>query len=221
MTCKVCSLASGSCHLLFLSLECPCPIYIYIYIFHSITFFSSNITVSVRLHLYSFTAISNYHNLAAQNNITFLLHTFVGQKLRVAWLLSLFWFHQAQLKVSASMDNYLQSLGIICFQHDSVQFSRSVVSNSLWPHGLQHSRPLCPSPTPRIYSNLCPLSQWCHPTISSRLQSFPASGSFQMSQFFTSGGQSIGVSASGSALPMNIQDCSPLWRRKWQPTPVF
>ena len=83
--------------------------------------------------------------------------------------------------------------------------------------GLHHSRPPCPSPTPRVYSNSCPSSQWCHPTISSsvvpfssHLQSFPASGSFQMSQFFTSGGQSIGVSASASALPMIIQDRFPL-----------
>ena len=81
----------------------------------------------------------------------------------------------------------------------SVQFSCSVVSNSLWPHGLQHARPPCPSPTPGAYSNSCPLSQWCHPTtsssvvpFSSHLQSFPTSGSFQMSQFFESGGQSIG-----------------------------
>ena len=92
----------------------------------------------------------------------------------------------------------------------SVQLSHSVVSNSLQPHGLQHARPPCPSPTPEVYSNSCPLSQWCHPTISSSvvpflscLQSFPASGSFQMSQFFASGGQSIGVSASTSVLPMN------------------
>ena len=84
------------------------------------------------------------------------------------------------------------------------------MSNSLWPHGLQHTRPPCPSSTPRVYTNSCPLSQWCHPTISSSvipfsssLQSFPASGSFQMSQFFASGGQSIGVSASASVLPMN------------------
>ena len=84
----------------------------------------------------------------------------------------------------------------------SVQFSRSVVSDSLWPHGLQHARPPCPSPTPGLYSNSCPLSQWCHPTIlsfvipfSSCLQSFQASGSFPMSQFFASGGQSSGVSA--------------------------
>ena len=102
-----------------------------------------------------------------------------------------------------------------------VQFSLSVVSNSLQPHGLQHARPPCPSPTPGVYSNSCPLSQWCHPTISSsvipfsHLQSFPASGSFQMSQFFASGGQSIGVSASPSVLPMNIQDGFPLGWTGW------
>ena len=95
----------------------------------------------------------------------------------------------------------------------SVQFSRSVMSDSLRPHGLQHAMLPCPSPTPGAYSNSCPLSWWCHPTISSsvipfasRLQSFPASGSFPMSQFFASGGQNIGVSASASVLPMNIQD---------------
>ena len=104
----------------------------------------------------------------------------------------------------------------------SVQFSRSVVSNSSQPHGPQHTRPPCPSPTPRVYSNSCPLSRWCHPTISSSvipfsscLQSFPASGSFQMSQFFTSGGQSIGASASTSVLPVNIQDWSPLGWTGW------
>ena len=99
----------------------------------------------------------------------------------------------------------------------SVQFSCSVVSYSMQPHGLQHTRPPCPSPTPGVYPKSCPLSWWCHPTISSsvvpfssHLQSFPASRSFSMSQFFTSGGQSIGVSASASVLPMNIQDWSPL-----------
>ena len=103
-----------------------------------------------------------------------------------------------------------------------VQFSHSVVSDSLWPHGLQHARPPCPSPTPRVYSNSCPLSWWCHPTISSSvvpfsscLQSFPASESFQMSQFFASGGQSIGISASTSILPMNIQDWFPLGWTVW------
>ena len=102
------------------------------------------------------------------------------------------------------------------------QISHLVVSDSLQPHGLQHPRPPCPSPTHRVYSNSCPLSQWCHPTISSsvipfssHLQSFPASGSFQMSQFFTSGGQSIGVSASVSVLPMDIQDWFPLGWTGW------
>ena len=104
----------------------------------------------------------------------------------------------------------------------SVQFSLSVMSDSLQPHGLQHARPPCPSPTPRVYSNSRPWSQWCHPTISSsvvpfssRLQAFPASGSFQMTQLFTSGGQNIGVSASTSVLPMNIQDWSPLGWTGW------
>ena len=99
----------------------------------------------------------------------------------------------------------------------SVQFSRSVVSDSLQPYELQHARPPCPSPTPRVYPNSCPSSRWCHPTISpsvipfsSCLQSFPATRSFQMSQLFSSGGQSIGVSASTSVLPMNTQDSSPL-----------
>ena len=99
----------------------------------------------------------------------------------------------------------------------SVQFSRSVISDSLRPHGLQHTRFPCPWPSPRVCLNSFPLSRWCHPTFSSSvvpfsscLQSFPALGSFEMSQFFTSGGQSIGVSASTSVLPMNIQDWSPL-----------
>ena len=103
-----------------------------------------------------------------------------------------------------------------------VQFSHSVVPNSLWPYGLQHARPPCPSPTPGVHSNPCPLSQWCHPTISSsvvpfssHLLSFPALGSFPMSQFFASGGQSIRVSASTSVLPMNIQDWFPLGWTGW------
>ena len=110
--------------------------------------------------------------------------------------------------------------GFPCFS--SVHFSHSVVSDSLWPHGLQHARPPCPSLTPRVYSNSCPSSWWCHPTISSSVipfsfhpQSFPASGSFQMSQFFPSGGESIGVSASTSVLPMNIQDWFPLGWTGW------
>ena len=102
-------------------------------------------------------------------------------------------------------------------QFSSVQFSRSVLSNSLRPHESQHARPPCLSPTPRVHSNSCASSRWCHPAISSSVvpfsschQSLPASGSFSMSQLFTWGGQSIGVSASASVLPMNTQDWSPL-----------
>ena len=105
---------------------------------------------------------------------------------------------------------------------NELQFSHSVVSDSLRPYGLQHTRLSCPSPTPRFYPNSCPLSQRCHPTISSsvvsffsRLQSFLASGSFPMSQFFASGGQSIGVSASTLVLPVNTQDWSPLGWTGW------
>ena len=119
----------------------------------------------------------------------------------------------------------------------SVQFSLSVMSDSLQPQGLQHTRPPCSSPTPGVYSNSCPLSQWCHSIISSSvipfsysLRSFPASGSFLMSQLFTSGGQCIGVSASASVLPINIQGdflqdwlawspCSPRDFQEPSPTP--
>ena len=105
----------------------------------------------------------------------------------------------------------------------SVQFSSvSWSCPTLRPHGLQHARPHCPSPTAGVYPNSCPLSRWCHPTISSsvipfssHLKPFPAPGSFQMNQFFTSGGQSIGVSASTSVLPMNIQDWFPLGWTGW------
>ena len=106
-------------------------------------------------------------------------------------------------------------------QWTSVQFSRSVLSNSLQPHRLQHTMLPCPSPTFGIYSNSCPSSRWCHPTISSSvvpfscLQSSPASGSFPMSQLFALGGQKIGASASASVLPMNIQDWFPLGLTGW------
>ena len=106
--------------------------------------------------------------------------------------------------------------------HKHVQFSHSVVSDSLWPHGLQHARLPCPSPTPGAYSHSCPSSWWCHPIISSSvipfsscLQSFPAIGSFPMSQFFVSGGQNIGVSPSASVLLMSIQDRFPLGLTGW------
>ena len=117
-----------------------------------------------------------------------------------------------------------QLLHNLPFIFSSIQFSRSVVSNSLRHHGLQHARLPCPSPTPGAYSDSCPLSQWCHPTISSsvvpfssHLQSFPALGSFLMSHFFPSDGQSIGASASASVLPMNIQDWFPLGWTGWSP----
>ena len=107
-------------------------------------------------------------------------------------------------------------------KHKSVHFSPSVMSDSLWSHGLQHTSPPCPLPTPGVYSNSCPLNRWCHPTISSSvipfsscLQSFPASGSYQMSQFFESGSYRIGVSVSASVLPMNIQDWFPLGWTGW------
>ena len=105
---------------------------------------------------------------------------------------------------------------------ESVQFSHSVVSCSLWPHGLQHARPPCPSPTLGVYSNSCPSSRWCHPAISSSVvpfsscpQSLQASESFPMSQLFASGGQSTGVSASTSVLLMNTQDLSPWGWTGW------
>ena len=118
----------------------------------------------------------------------------------------------------------LPVLGLLKFLHYSVQSKlfRSVMSSSLRPHGLQHTRPPCPSPTPGVYSNLCPLSRWCHPIISPSVapfsscpQSFPVSGSLQMSHLFTLGGQNIGVSASTSVLPMNTQDWSLLGWTGW------
>ena len=133
-------------------------------------------------------------------------------------------FHTGHLIVT---NNFLPVCGwfpgplFLGFCH-SVQFSSSVVSDSLRSHELQPARPPCPSPTPGVYSNSCPLSRWCHPAISSSvvpfsscLQSLPASGSFQMSQFFTSGGQSTGVSALASVLPKNTQGWSPLEWTGW------
>ena len=107
------------------------------------------------------------------------------------------------------------------FSSSSVQFSHSIMSDSLWPHESQHARPPCPSPTPRVHSDSYPLSWWCHPVISSSASPFscpqplPASGSFSMSQLFTRGGQSIGVSALASVLPLNTQDWSPLGWTGW------
>ena len=136
-----------------------------------------------------------------------------------------FWYSLGNLKqkpkglLSHKRWEVSPSQGLV--QFSSVQFSHSVMSDSLWPHEPQH-RPPCPSPTPRVHPNSCPLSQWCHPTILSSVvpffscpQSFPASGSLPMSQLFSSGGQSIGVSASTSVLPMNTQNWSPLGWTGW------
>ena len=123
-------------------------------------------------------------------------------------------------KISKSM--FVDYLFLPTLTISSVQFSRLVLSDSLRPHEPQHARPPCPSPTPRVHPNPCPLRRWCHSTISSSVipfsscpQSLPASGSFPMSQLFTSGGQSIGVSVSTSVLPMNTQDWSPLEWTGW------
>ena len=119
------------------------------------------------------------------------------------------WITLQKMGIEGSYLNIVKAI----YDKPTVQFSRSVISDSLWPHELQHTRPPRPTPTPGVHPNPCPLSRWCHPTILSSVvpfsscpQSFPASGSFQMSQLFMSGGQSIEVSASASVLPVNIQD---------------
>ena len=128
------------------------------------------------------------------------------------------------LKIKANDDVHGESLEQSHFKHQSVDFSCSFVSNSLWLHGLQHAWLLFSSPTHWVYPNLCLLSQWCHPTVSSPVflfspspQFFPALGSFQMSQFFTSGGQIIEVSASTSVFPMNFRVWFPLGWTDWIP----
>ena len=130
------------------------------------------------------------------------------------------WINLINIKISCSSKTILAKMKKQAT--DSVQLSHSVMSDSLRPHEPQHTRPPCPSPTAAVYPNPCPLSRWCHPTISSSVvpfsscpQSFPASGSFQMSHLFTSGGHSIGVSASTSILPMNTQGWSPLEWTGW------
>ena len=137
---------------------------------------------------------------------------------RIFWTVKLLWYYSSRLyhciiKLSEPIE---------CTTASSVQFSRSVVSDSLRLYEPQHTRPPCPSPTPGIHPNTCPLSRWCHPAISSSVipfsscsQSLPASGSFQMSQLLAPGDQSIGVSALASVLPMNTQDWSPLGWTDW------
>ena len=148
--------------------------------------------------------------------------------------------HSQEISKIESVCSLLSFLQCLYLTLPSVsQFSRSVVSDPSRPRESQHDRPPCPSPTPRVHSDSRPSSQWCHPAISSSVvpfyscpQSFPASGSFQRNQLFASGGHSIGVSASVSVLPMNIQDWSPLGWTRWislqskglqgsSPTPQF
>ena len=156
-------------------------------------------------------------------SIVIMTHDTLMQKAKRHWRASRWKVkvesEKAALKLNIQKTKIIAS-GLI--QFSSVQFSRSVVSDSLWPHESQHARPPCPSPTPGVYTNSCPSSRWYHPAISSSVvpfsscpQPFPASGSFPVSQLFTSGGQSAGVSASASVLPMNTQDWSPLGWTGW------
>ena len=159
----------------------------------------------------------NLETVCSFNQLLLEYHTFANSNDSNASTLpncsrELSWTEPVQVRVP--------ELRLLSVQFSSVQ--SLIVSNSLQPHGLQHARPPYPSPTPGVDSNSCPLSWWCHPTISSSVvsfsscfQSFPVSGSFPMSQCFPSGGQSIGVSASASVLPMNIQDWLPLRWTDW------
>ena len=151
-------------------------------------------------------------------NFNHTLHSSFTLQLQMALLLAL----SPSLIQTLSFWLWIWTSMTLCLGHCSVQFSHSVMSDSLWPHGLQHTRPPCPLPTPGVYPNSCPFTRWGHPTRSSsvvpffsHLQSFPVSRSFQMSQLFTSDGQGTGVSTSTSDLPMNTQDWSPLGWTSW------
>ena len=165
-----------------------------------------------------------YHTLVAEPKTGHLVKAWPVLSGKGGWSMFLTWLIIDPL---LSARAYLQ-WGVTSSKHtqffvtSSIQFSRSVISNSLPPHRLQHARLPCLSPTPGACSNSCPSRRWWHPTISSSvvpfsscLWSFPASGSFQMSHLFASGGQSIGVSASASVLPKNIQDWFPLGWTGW------
>ena len=172
-------------------------LYTYLCLFAQLFLYKSGI-VDPKHYTLVWTLLISWPNPHAQSQLLVTLYTHYGFIFCIWWHLGSCWFWKDCPPLP---------------EFSSVQFSHSVVSNSLPPHELQHPGLPCPSPTPRAYLNPCPLSWWCHPTISpcatpfsSCLQSFPASGSFPMSQFFTSDGQSIGVSASASVLPMNIQD---------------
>ena len=155
------------------------------------------------------------HITAVQQKARQLNHSILPSTAHFIFIFTKFQFNVISIKAEISQHTWIGSIGYHLF-------SCSVVFGSLQPHGPQHPRLPCPSPTPGAYSNSCPLSQWCHPTISSSVipfsscpQYFPASGSFPVSHFFAWGGQSIGASASASALPMNTQDWSPLGWTGW------
>ena len=144
----------------------------------------------------------------------------LAQVIRCLWAQLLLVFFFKSVLLGGLTENTMK--GTSCYSWYVVQFSCSVMSDSLQPHELQHARPPCPSPTPRVYPNPCPSSWRCQPAISSSVvpfsscpKSLPASRSFPMSQLFSWGGQSIGVSASASVLPMNTQDWSPLGWTGW------
>ena len=151
-----------------------------------------------------------------------VMKTDLSQSCGDCWVFQICWHTECSTLTASSFRILKSSAGIPSPPLSSVQFGCSVVSDFLRPHGLQHTRPPYPSPTTRVYPNSCSLSRWYHPTISSSvvsfsycLQFFPASGSFPVSQFFISGGQRIGVSASASVLLMNIQDGFPLGWTGW------
>ena len=188
--------------------------------FYNIALVSTIQQYESAIHMYVCTYIHTYIYLLLFGFPSHLSHCGAFPVLYSSFLFVIYFIHSInKLYLSIPISQFISPPPLSSL----VQFSSSVMSNSLRHLELQHARPPCPSPTPRVYSNPCPLSRWCHPTISSsvkvrfssRLQSFPASGAFQMSQLFTSGGRSIGVSASTTVLPMIIQDWFPLGWTSW------
>ena len=197
-----------------------CPLLLLPSIFPSIRVFSNDLALCIRWSKYWSFSFSISPSNEYSGLISFRIDWF---DLLAVWrtLKNLLQNHSMKTSILWLSASFMVQLSYLSMTTgkiiSSVQFSHSVMSDSLRPHELQHARPPCPSPTPRVYPNSRPSSQWCHPAISSsvipfssHLQSFPASGSFPMRQFFTLGGQSIGASASASVLPKNTQGWSPL-----------
>ena len=198
-------------------------------------FYMNSVFKFLRSPLLFSAAVALFYYISLYGRVMHLMNgsTLFALSFTCWWTFSLFltWTLKNTAAVSIGVQVYIWPpllnslvvyLGVELPKHRIIQFSHSVMSDSLWPHEVQHTRLPYPSRTPGAFSNLCPSSWWCHPTISSSvipfcscLQSFPASGSFPKSQFFTSGGQSIGVSASVSVLPMNIQGWFPLGLTGW------